>query len=314
MSSARRRASAPAVPAGMLVPRKLTARLEWVSRVQAHGVDRELRARDLVAHPGHIGLGHAPVVIVVTGEDPRQVRDIVLSIGFDRLALCISLHRSVGIELVESDREQLHDLARVVLVRLAPGGGVFLEVAARVQIEAHRRVQRYLLEQRPEIAEGVCCKKVPVGRDHVGRIETVDGRQRHDEELRQGQRQAFAHRVRARQQLVPDHEIAELRPEVALLRSDRVVAARVEPVDPGLARRGRELCIQPSGVTLGFDGRKVAVAGRELGLQQKSGSLRIRGRHGCRRWRWRRRRRGRGRGRRIATGGRRIDRSTCIVP
>src|SRR5690242_20828756 len=59
--------------------------------------------------------------------------------------------------------------------------------------------------------------------------------------LFRSQRDALAQLVRPGEQLVPDHEVAELRPEIALLGGDRVVALRVEPGHAGLARRRGEL-------------------------------------------------------------------------
>ena len=44
---------------------------------------------------------------------------VIEAVGGDRIAAAIQLRRSIGIELIEADGEQLHHFTRVVLVRIA---------------------------------------------------------------------------------------------------------------------------------------------------------------------------------------------------
>ena len=60
-----------------------------------------------------------------------------------------------GLSSHEPDREQLHQLARVVLVGTDVARGVGLLVAEHRQVHAHRRMQRHVLHQLAEVAEGV---------------------------------------------------------------------------------------------------------------------------------------------------------------
>ena len=108
-------------------------------------------------------VGRCPLSKSPAGEHFREALHLVLAVGRDWLAPGIELERSVGIELVKPDREQLHQLAGVVLVRLLTGERILLIVLRHVQVHPHRRAERDVLEQRTEIAERVASEQIHIG-------------------------------------------------------------------------------------------------------------------------------------------------------
>ena len=120
---------------------------------------------------------------VPAGEDELEVVDDRLVVARQRLARHqVVLGRAVLVEELRPDREELHDLAGVVLVRVG------LCARGHVQVRAHRRVERDLFEDVPVVPEGVRREDVEVRRelarprDHVGRCD-VDLLQREEHTL-----------------------------------------------------------------------------------------------------------------------------------
>ena len=243
--------------------------------IELHRIDREFRADDRIILPGNIGLLRARQIVIVTGEHPRQVGDVGLRIGLDRLAGAIGPDRAVGLQLVEPDREELHDLAGVILVRLPARRRILLRIAFGIEIHAHPGIERDALQQGAEIAERLVAEQVPIGAHHIRRPEAVDRVQRHHEELRQGEGAALPHLVGLGEQLVPDHVIAGLRPEIARLLGDRIVAAGSEPIHRLLPARLAEAGGEPCVITLGADGADVRWRGAELRPHQEARGLGI---------------------------------------
>ena len=199
----------------------------------------------------NVRINGLPGIQAEAGEDTRQIGNIGLRVAFQLDAVGIGLDRAIQIELVQANAEQLHHLACVVLVRLTTGGGIFLEIAPRVEVAAHGRAQRHGLQQLAKITQGARAQRVPVLRHGVAAPLEVDAHQGHDKELRQSQRQPLAHRIRRRQQLVPDHEVCRVGVVVKMVIVKGAVAMRVQPVNALLSWRGIELCVQPSRETLG---------------------------------------------------------------
>ncbi len=147
-----------------------------VGRVVVVGVDRHrvpVVARVVgVAEKRDRNLRNAPA-----GEDQFQSVDDRLVVGRQGQSAGARLHGAVLVEQVRADREELEDLTRVVLVR------VVLGVGARVEEEAHGRVEREVLQQVAIVAEGAVDQEVQVRRelarprDRVGRddVELVEG-------------------------------------------------------------------------------------------------------------------------------------------
>ena len=124
--------------------------------------------------------------------------------------------RAVGvpsaIELDEADREELHELARVVLVGPDVARRVRLLIAEHREVHAHHRMQRHVLDQRAEIAEGVCARACRSSRRaRTDSRRRADLRDHHD--LRERERDALAQLVVAVQRVLePDVEALHVEP------------------------------------------------------------------------------------------------------
>ena len=94
------------------------------------------------------------------GEDRGQALDVGVGVGRDGLTGRVELLRSIVIQLIEADGEELHDFARVVLVGI--GGGVAFVVAEHGEHLAHHRVEGHVLKQCAEVAEGILAQQVVV--------------------------------------------------------------------------------------------------------------------------------------------------------
>ena len=106
-------------------------------------------------------------------EDLGQAGDVGLRVGGKRPPRDVALGRAVRVQLEQADGHELHDLARIVLVRRTRSGRILLHVAQVGQVAAHHGAQRDRLEDVPVIAEGVGGERVVVGAgaegiDHVG--------------------------------------------------------------------------------------------------------------------------------------------------
>ena len=199
-----------------------------LARGQHHAVQQGLRL------PVVLGLvGHHRVDVVrharsgrgretPAGEDASEVVDVVLRVGRNRLSLVVELRRAIDIEPHSTDREQLQDLARVVLVR--PGARVVVDV----EVVPHRRIERDVVEQLAVVAERVAIEDLKVGR-HPAWLRDFDAGD--DDDLVQRERDALAQLIFAVERV---HE------EPVLQRVHRVVVAltgRSVRAGGGVARR-----------------------------------------------------------------------------
>ncbi len=164
------RSWSPVWPAGRTTgspgnPREERLRVGVVQvRVERHRVD------PVVAGVGAVGRGAGHLVDVPTGVDALELVDDRLVVGGQRAAGAV-LRRAVLVEQLGPDREELHDLARVVLVRVVLRGRV------HVQVLAHRRVQRLLVQDVPVVAERVLVEDAQVRR-HLERVAGARPRRR----------------------------------------------------------------------------------------------------------------------------------------
>ena len=193
--------------------------------------------------------------------------------------------RAIRIELVQADREQLHHLARIVLVRLT-AARVLLEIAAGIEEIAHRCIERERFEQLAEVAEGMRREHIPIGGYQARGIERREGGEGHDEHFRQRERHSLAHLVGTREQLIPDHAVAEFVRAITPFGGDGIVATRVEPRDAGLATRLVVTDIEPRQKPATLERRDLGLVHRKLGLQRETYGFGV----GCwncvaRRWR-----------------------------
>ncbi len=86
-------------------------------------------------------------------ENSGECDDLLLLVRRDRPSLRVDERRAVRLQLHRAYREQLQQLASVVLVGLCAGRGVGLRVVRHVEIAAHRGRQRYLGQQLLEVIE-----------------------------------------------------------------------------------------------------------------------------------------------------------------
>ncbi len=128
------------------------------------------------------------------GKDVRKSLDDRLIVGRQRFAGRVERPRPVGIQLDESDREELHELARVVFVGTDVTHRVRLLVAEHVEKPAHRRVQRHVLEQLAVVAKGAASEQVVVIRSRERHVHerTVLG---DDQDLREREGDALTQLV-----------------------------------------------------------------------------------------------------------------------
>ncbi|MBK8741261.1 MAG: hypothetical protein IPM02_17850 [Betaproteobacteria bacterium] len=161
----------------------------------------------------------------------------------DGLALRVPLRRAVGIELHQPDREQLHDFARVVFVRLEARGRVLLVITQHVEVVTHRRMQRQVLEQRPVIAEGVAVEHVHPRRQRPGVLVRRDIG--HDHDLGERERDPRAQLVFVEQELLPDCLV-----RVLLVDAVTAVPDRLQIVDMRRPRGYRILRVEPRAVAV----------------------------------------------------------------
>jgi hypothetical protein len=96
----------------------------------------------------------------------RSVHDAVRKRVVGGLVL-IQHAASVGIELGKAEREQLHQLARVIFIGRCALGWVRLIVIRHVQIAAHSGIERDGFDDVAIIVESVIAKDSPVGRKRV---------------------------------------------------------------------------------------------------------------------------------------------------
>ena len=158
------------------------------------------------------------------GEHARQAGDVGVGVGLDRLAVD-ELRRAVEVDLGEADREELHHLAREVLVGHAAGHRIGLLVAQVREVDAHHRAGRDRLEQRAVVAERVLAEQVHVIGQPVGGRGDRAALGRNDDDLRQRELHALAQLVRRGYRLLPERVLHE--GEVAAEQQQAVVGLHV---------------------------------------------------------------------------------------
>ena len=185
----------------------------------------QLHRQDLVRH-GPAGVAEAAVAGRTEGARPVPSREHVrepfddrLVVRRDRLVVGVQLRRAVRVELDQADREELHELARVVLVGADIELRVRLPVPQHREIDAHHRVQRDLLDQLAEIAEGVARERVVVVRE-ADRIPVGERDLRGDQDLRQRPCHALAQLVAAPHRVL-EPDVPALKIELGVVETRR---------------------------------------------------------------------------------------------
>mmetsp|Transcript_41215 Transcript_41215/g.96362 ORF Transcript_41215/g.96362 Transcript_41215/m.96362 type:complete len:583 (-) Transcript_41215:713-2461(-) len=256
---------------------------------QQLAVEQLLLARRVEAGPGLHRLGPqgldvlvvvtelVRVVVVQAPETPaaeclRQALDDALVVGGLGLAGRVELGRAIGIELDETDGEQLQHFTRKVLVWMGALVGALLLAAQQIEVVAHGRVQRHVLQQRAPVAEGIAVEHVHIAahgrRADVGR-DIAD-----DEDLQQRPADAGTQLVLAGQPLLPDGLVAHLLAELGRLARLLVAAALAVDIVHVQGRRLGELRRQPGIEALRDEGIDLfRPGGTEAGLAQEAGCI-----------------------------------------
>ena len=231
-------------------------------------------------HPAGVVDGADRGVGLPAGEDAGELADVGLAVALERDAVGAEARAAVGCELHQPDREQLHQLARVVLVGQAAGRRVGLAAALVREVAAHRDAGRDLLEQRAVRAEGVGLQDVEEGgRRELAERGAGDVGDRHHDQLRQRQRHPLAQRVGPADQLAPHHRIGAGR---VVLVGDRVQALAAQPFDVRRAARQRHLLVEPAGIAERLHPGDIGRRAGERGLRQEARRLLAGGRRGRR--------------------------------
>ena len=239
------------------------------------------------------------------GEHARETGDVGIGVGLDRLAVD-ELGRAVEVDLGEPDREELHHLAREVLVGHAAGERIGLLVAQVREVDAHDRARRHRFEQRAVVAERMLAEQVDVVGEAVADVGDGAAFSGYDDDLRQRVLHTLPQLVRCRNRLLPERVLHE--GEVGAEQQHVVVGLHIGQVGgPGQ----RELLVDPAAETERLYAGDLGFGGTEARLHQEARCfIRRRWRHGrgsgCRS-RDGRGRRGRWSGRRAAATGAESD-------
>jgi hypothetical protein len=236
-------------------------------RVRLHRLDlsrvRSLRLRE-ESRPG----------VVPSGEDVCKALDHRLVVGRKRIAGAVHRHAAVGLQLHEPDREQLHELAGVVLIGADVARRIRPLVAEHIEVRSHRRVQGDVFDQLAELTERAAGEHVVI----------VRGRKRHKEQfavlrynhdLRESEGNALSQLIRrARRMLEPD-VLARVLEHPGTLRDGVFGLHRgqlqrwpdchllVDPLRIGLARVAK--CGQPIDLRAGRTERRLVQETKGLG-------------------------------------------------
>ncbi len=207
----------------------------------------------------------------------RVTFDHFLVVGGDGLSIVVELERSVLIQFVKSDGEQLHDFARVVLVRAGVQHRVRLVVMHHVEVIAHGWVKGDVLEQLSKIAEGILGQQIPVGRHAFRMIIHGVAVAGDDHELTQREGDALAQLVRRIDHGVPPRllELVVTRIGIGRQGRDRLINSRQRRCG-----RGVELLAQEIDEALLLQLRQERVGRAEGRLSQKTRAVDLRDRSG----------------------------------
>ena len=231
-------------------------------RIGLHRPDDAIRIRSATAAETCVrGVLRSPAP---TGEHACQARDVGVAIGLDRLSVD-QFRRAIEVDLGEADREELHDLAREVLVGHAAGHWIGLLVAQVRQVNAHHRAGRDAFEQRAVVAERMLAEQVDIVRETVGGGSDRPTFGRYDDDLRQRELHSLAQLVRRGDRLLPERVLHE--DEIAAEQQRVVVRLYV-----GQMRnlRKRELLVDPAGIAECLHAGDVRVSRTEARLHQEA--------------------------------------------
>jgi hypothetical protein len=204
-------------------------------------------------------------------EDLGQPLDIGMRVGLHRLPVD-QPGRAIGVQFDQANREQLHDLARIVLVGHTTALRVFLLVAQVGQVQPHHRMQADVFQQRTVVAEGVGGEHVVV-RSHSARV--VGHRavtERDHEDLRERKGHPLTQLVLAGHRLSPPGFEEVILADIAFVGRRPFSLAAVHVVAMQAARAA-ELVFDPARVAELSHRRDLDLGGTETGLVKEAGRL-----------------------------------------
>ena len=213
-----------------------------------------------------------------TRKDRGRSEDRLLVVGRNRQPDGAEGQASIKIEMIEADREQLHDLTGVVFVRQPRTGSVCLIVLEHVEISPHRGIEGDVLEELAKIPKGAIDQDIIVGRERSRLVTQISGGIRNHQDFTQSEGNPLSQLVGSRNRVGP--------PGIVRLSDGwRVDSRRIHEREMRRGRR-RKLVVQESVEALALDGRNQR-RGRAKGcLRKKSTGISNGGRAG-----WKRRRR-----------------------
>ena len=211
------------------------------------------------------------VAVIPAREDMRETDNFTLAVSVDGLKARVQNQGPVRPHPEEADGEELLDLAGVVLVRDAAHRKIGFVVPQHIEIPTHRRRERGRFEEVAEIAEGSGVELViEVGERLPAIVERTLGR--HDVDLAEGEGDALAQLVRARDR-VPPPGIKEER-FVKLGATLDVGAPGPQDLWQRLRSRLRELILDPKLITAFSSARHDRLHGLDIGDTRSERRLR----------------------------------------
>ena len=183
-------------------------------------------------------LGLVLAGVCPAGERLGEALDGILVVSRYADAGAVGLHAAVDVEHDSTDRKELHDFAREILVRLGLQHRIGLGAALHAEVLAHDGVQRDVTKQRLGVAERVAIEDVEVARRAARRIAHRVVVHRHHEDLRQRVAHTLPQLVAALEVLLPQRRHGDsprIRQQVRIgldgvdMRHDRHGELRVEP-------------------------------------------------------------------------------------
>ena len=176
------------------------------------------------------------------GEDPRQPGHVGRAISLDRRTAA-RLRRAIRVELVEAEREQLHQLARIILVGDGAGRAIGLLVAEEGQERRHRRIGRDRVEQCAIIAERIVHQHVDVGGGGELLPVEVHAADSDDQHVEQRHPDALTQLVGLGDHLAPHRRVES---GLGIDVGGDVIAVGDQPIPVRGRTRQRELVVDPS--------------------------------------------------------------------
>ena len=183
--------------------------------------------------------------VVPTGEDVGEALDHGLVVGRKGIAGPVHRHAPVRVQLDEPDREQLHELAGVILVGPDVARRVGLPVAEHVEERSHRRVQGDVFDQLAEVTERAAGEQVVVVRGRKRHLEQL-AVLRDDHDLRKREGDALAQLIGSAHRMLEPDVLARVVQQPGTLR-DGVFGLHHGQLQ---RRRDRHLFVDPACIGL----------------------------------------------------------------